>query len=112
MDCQARRTRLLGPLLGLVLALLVISPSHAQYLYLDADGDSLNSGWEWPDPDTATVDLYLVTDATLSGEPPTCTSDYGIFELWKYSVAIVGWDAPAPGDSRDLLIELDFQFQY
>ena len=75
-------------------AALVPQAATAQYLYLDANGDSLNTGWEWPAPDTATVDLYIQTDATLSGGPAVCASGDGTLELWQYSVAIESYFAP------------------
>ncbi len=91
-DLHARSGAILPTILAIAIAtgLAALAPQSvtAQYLYLDANGDSLNTGWEWPDPDTATVDLYIKTDATLSGEPPVCASGDGTLELWQYSVAI------------------------
>jgi len=76
-------------------AALAPQAATAQYLYLDANGDSLNTGgWEWPDPDTATVDLYIETDGTLGSDPGVCASGDGTLELWGYSVAIESYLAP------------------
>ena len=77
-----------------VFAALLPEAVTAQYLYLDANGDSLNTGSDWVDQDTATVDLYIKTDATLEGGPALCASGDGTMELLEYSVAIESYCGP------------------
>ena len=80
----------------LALAVLVNVGAHAaaQYLYLDADGDGVNSPSEWPSQaDTTTVDVYAVTDRNLDGSPAGCNAGTDSYELWYYTLNLLGQEA-------------------
>jgi hypothetical protein len=84
-------------------------PGSAQYLFLDVDGDSLNTGGEFaPWADTVNVDVYAVTDRTPYGEPVTCDSEEGPLSIYGFTAAftsalgpfeLTGIEFPIPGTS-------------
>ncbi|HSQ60243.1 MAG TPA: PKD domain-containing protein [Acidobacteriota bacterium] len=89
MRSHAFRPLLLAVSVAALLATIRPLPADAQYLFLDADGDSLNNhGYEYSNADTATIDVYIVTDRNPDGSPAVCESGDGTLDLWGYTVSL------------------------
>src|SRR4051812_6709203 len=68
---------------ALVLVTLLIglppAPASAQYMFLDVNGNGIaDDFWDFFQSDSSTVDVYLVTDHTLYGDPAYCQPAPGL----------------------------------
>jgi FG-GAP repeat/FlgD Ig-like domain len=54
------------------LLMMVHSPAHAQYMYLDINGDGINDGSDVLTEDATAIDVWVDTDTNRDGSPAAC----------------------------------------
>ncbi|HEU4334946.1 MAG TPA: hypothetical protein VFT32_10660, partial [Candidatus Eisenbacteria bacterium] len=89
-------------LLAGLIALGAAVPSHAQFLYLDANGDGINTSADTIAPSGPTsLDIWFWTDTNANNLPATCPSGDGPLSIAGYEFIVrasngtVSWDSYA-----------------
>ena len=75
---------------ALLAALVVATPTHGQYMYLDANGDGMNTSADrlTPNGEDTEVRIYLETSRSIDGVPAYCNSPTESLTINSYEVIL------------------------